>query len=64
MARSLVVTASIDRLDFHNPVHVGDLLTVRACVKYVGRTSMEVGGAGEAENILEGRRRLYGPRPN
>jgi len=56
-ARSLVVTASIDRLDFHNPVHVGDLLTVRACVNYVGRTSMEVGVRVEAENILEGRRR-------
>jgi acyl-CoA hydrolase len=55
-ARSLVVTASIDRLDFHNPVHVGDLLTVRACVNYVGRTSMEVGVRVEAENILEGRR--------
>jgi acyl-CoA hydrolase len=55
-ARSLVVTASIDRLDFHNPVHVGDMVTVRACVNFVGKTSMEVGVRVEAENILQGLR--------
>ena len=42
------VTASIDRVDFHSPVFVGDLLRVSASVNFVGRTSMEVGGRVEA----------------
>ena len=50
------MTASIDRLDFHNPVSVGDMVTVRACVNFVGKTSMEVGVRVESENILQGRR--------
>ena len=48
------VTASIDRLDFHSPVYVGDLLKVSACINLVGRTSMEVGVRVEAENVLTG----------
>lgn len=53
-AGSLVVTASIDRLDFHSPVHVGDLLRLKASVNYVGTTSMEVGVRVEAENFITG----------
>jgi len=53
-ARTFVVTASIDRLDFHNPVFVGDLVTLKASVNYVGRTSMEIGVRVEAENLLTG----------
>jgi uncharacterized protein (TIGR00369 family) len=49
-----VVTASIDRLDFHNPVFVGDLLRVTASINYVGSTSMELGVRVEAENVLTG----------
>ena len=49
-ARSQVVTASIDRLDFHHPVYIGDFVTLRASVNFVGRTSMEVGVRVEAEN--------------
>jgi acyl-CoA hydrolase len=56
-ASSNVVTASIDRLDFHNPVYVGDLLKIRACINYVGKTSMEIGARVEAENFLTGERR-------
>lgn len=41
-ARANAVTASIDRLDFHHPVFVGDVLTLRASLNHVGRTSMEV----------------------
>jgi acyl-CoA hydrolase len=48
------VTASIDRLDFHSPVFVGDLLRVIACINLVGRTSMEVGVRVEAENFITG----------
>ncbi|HET58339.1 MAG TPA: acyl-CoA thioesterase [Deltaproteobacteria bacterium] len=56
-ARGNVVTASIDRLDFHHPVYVGNLLTLRACLNLVGRTSMEVGVRVEAENMKTGERR-------
>lgn len=48
------VTASIDRLDFHSPVFVGDLLRVSACINLIGRTSMEIGVRVEAENVITG----------
>ncbi len=47
-----VVTASIDRLDFHNPVLIGDLITLKASINLTGRTSMEVGVRVEAENPI------------
>jgi len=53
-ARSHVVTASIDRLDFHCPVYIGDLVFFRASINMVGRTSMEVGVKVESENLLTG----------
>lgn len=53
-ARANVVTASIDRLDFHHPAFVGDLLTLKANLNYVGRSSMEIGVRVEAENLLSG----------
>jgi acyl-CoA hydrolase len=53
-ARSFVVTASIDRLDFHSPVTIGNLLTLKASVNIVGRTSMEVGVRVEAEDLRTG----------
>jgi uncharacterized protein (TIGR00369 family) len=56
-ARSTTVTASIDRLDFHHPVFVGDVLTLRASLNHVGRTSMEIGVRVEAENPRTGERR-------
>jgi acyl-CoA hydrolase len=52
--RKIAVTASIDRLDFHYPVFVGDLLILKACLNFVSRTSMEVGVRVEAENLLTG----------
>ena len=53
-ARCHTVTASIDRLDFHHPVFVGDLLILKASINMVGRTSMEIGVRTEKENILTG----------
>jgi len=53
-ARDNTVTASIDRMDFYNPVYVGDLLTLKASVNYVGNTSMEIGVRIEAENLKTG----------
>jgi uncharacterized protein (TIGR00369 family) len=51
-----VVTVAMDEMSFLEPVHVGDLVTVRAMVNDVGRTSMEVGVRVEAENIVTSRR--------
>lgn len=56
-ARSNVVTVSIDRVDFKEPIHVGDLVVMKSSVNFVGRTSMEVGVRVEAEELLTGRRR-------
>lgn len=53
-ARSNCVTASIDRLDFIRPIFIGDLVTLKASLNYVGRTSMEVGVRVEAETIVTG----------
>jgi uncharacterized protein (TIGR00369 family) len=50
-----MVTASIDRLDFHSPVFVGDLLRITASANYVGSTSMEMGIRIEAENYKTGK---------
>ncbi|MFT5563320.1 MAG: acyl-CoA hydrolase [Myxococcota bacterium] len=51
------VTASVDELSFLGPVNVGDLVTVKARVNAVGRTSMEVGARVEAEPLHGGTRR-------
>ena len=53
-ARSNVVTASIDRLDFHYPVYVGDLVTLTASLNMAGRSSMEIGVRVESENMISG----------
>ncbi len=48
-SRCRVVTAGVDRMTFNEPVNVGDLVTFRASVNAVWRTSMEVGVRVEAE---------------
>lgn len=53
-ARCNTVTASIDRLDFHHPVYVGDVVFFKAGINLVGKTSMEVGVRVEAENAITG----------
>lgn len=53
-ARSRVATVAIDYMSFLHPVYVGDLVTVKASVNAVGRTSMEVGVRVEAENMMTG----------
>jgi len=54
-ARARVVTARIDELSFLAPVYVGQLVTAKASVNHVGRTSMEVGVRVEAEDMLTGK---------
>ncbi len=56
-ARQQCVTVSVDRIDFREPVHVGELLVLKASVNFAGRTSMEVGVRVESEDLRTGRRR-------
>ncbi len=53
-ARGFVVTASIDALDFHAPILVGNIVTYLAAINHVGRTSIEVGVRVVAENPRAG----------
>lgn len=48
------VTASVDTVDFLKPIEVGELVTLKASVNYVGKSSMIVGIRVEAENIQTG----------
>jgi len=49
--RRPVVTASMDRLDFHHPIRVGEIVILKAFLIYVGRTSMEVMVDAYAEGL-------------
>ena len=48
------VTVAIDQVEFLQPVEVGDLVSMRAKVNYVGNSSMVVGIRVEAENVKKG----------
>ncbi|MBS3755706.1 MAG: acyl-CoA thioesterase [Desulfobacterales bacterium] len=56
-SRCNAVTASVDRLDFHYPAFVGDLLILFAGMNMTGTTSMEIGVRAEAEDLMSGERR-------
>ena len=56
-ARATCVTVSIDRVDFREPIHIGDLVIMKSVVNFAGRTSMEVGVRVEAEDLSTGHRR-------
>ena len=48
------VTVAMDRVEFHVPIHIGNLVTVEAQVNFVGRTSMEIGVEVYAEDLVKG----------
>src|SRR6478672_4917148 len=48
------VTASVDTVNFLAPIEVGELVTMKASVNYIGKSSMVVGIRVEAENIRTG----------
>jgi acyl-CoA hydrolase len=54
--RTHVVTAAMDHIDFIHPVHVGDLLILKASVNRAFRTSVEVGVKAWVENTFTGTR--------
>ncbi|MFS4468072.1 acyl-CoA thioesterase [Maribacter sp. 2210JD10-5] len=56
-SQSYCVTASVNRVDFLNPIEVGELVTLRASINYTGRTSMVVGVRVESENITSGKKK-------
>jgi uncharacterized protein (TIGR00369 family) len=54
-AGAYCVTVSVDTVDFLKPVEVGELVSLKASVNYVGNSSMIVGIRVEAENVKTGR---------
>ena len=59
-ARAPCVTASFDRVDFIQPVHVGEVVDFDAQITFVGRSSMEVWVTVRAEDLAGGTSRLVG----
>lgn len=53
-SRRPCVTVTIDSMTFKQPVYIGDLLTIHACLTYTGRTSMEIEATIQAENLRTG----------
>lgn len=56
-SRHPCVTVSVDKVDFREPIRVGELVTAFARVNFAGRTSMEIGVKVMAENVMTGEKR-------
>lgn len=56
-AEGICVTASFDRVDFHEPINVGELVSLVGLVTYVGRTSVETTIEIFAQNLFNGEKR-------
>lgn len=54
---SYVVTASVDYIDFRNPINLGEIVTLTSQVNRVFHTSMEVGVEVYSENVLRGEKK-------
>jgi len=52
-----VVTASVDYIDFRNPINLGEIVMLKSQVNRVFRTSLEVGVEVYSENVLTGERK-------
>jgi acyl-CoA hydrolase len=53
---SIVVTASVDNISFRTPIHLGDVVTLRARATRAFNSSVEIRIDVDAENIPEGRK--------
>ncbi|HWD37487.1 MAG TPA: acyl-CoA thioesterase [Fimbriimonas sp.] len=53
----ICVTAGFDKVDFHEPIEVGEVVSLAGFVSYVGRSSIEVTIEVHAENVLKGIKR-------
>jgi acyl-CoA hydrolase len=49
-----VATVALDSLDFRHPIHMGELIILRAKLTWAGRTSMEVTVKAYGENTKTG----------
>jgi len=49
--KRVCVTASVDKIDFHHPIRLGDVVTLISSVNRVFSTSMEIGVAVYAESF-------------
>ncbi|HEY2548241.1 MAG TPA: acyl-CoA thioesterase [Candidatus Acidoferrum sp.] len=56
-SNSYVVTASVDSIDFRNPINLGEIVNLKSQVNRVFRTSMEVGVEVYSENAMTGERK-------
>jgi len=56
-SNSYVVTASVDYIDFRNPVNLGEIVNLKSQVNRVFRTSMEVGVEVYSENAMTSERK-------
>lgn len=56
-SNSYVVTASVDHIDFRNPVNLGEIVILKSQVNRVFHTSLEVGVEVYSENALSGERK-------
>lgn len=54
---SYVVTASVDYIDFRNPVSLGEIVILKSHVNRVFHTSLEVGVEVYSENVLTGEKK-------
>jgi len=54
-AGTYCVTVSVDKVEFLQPVEVGELVSMHASVNYVGRTSLVVGIRVESQNVKTGK---------
>ncbi|MDR3565984.1 MAG: acyl-CoA thioesterase [Negativicutes bacterium] len=52
-ARSNVVTARVDKLEFHYPIHIGNLVTCAGQLTFVGNSSMEVAVTVRVEDLYK-----------
>ncbi|HZP32290.1 MAG TPA: acyl-CoA thioesterase [Candidatus Acidoferrales bacterium] len=55
--RSMAVTASVDHIDFRNPIRVGEVITLKASLNRAFHTSMEIGVKVFSEDVLTGEKK-------
>lgn len=55
--RSMSVTASVDHIDFRNPIRVGEVITLKASLNRAFHTSMEIGVKVFSEDVLTGEKK-------
>ena len=55
--RSIAVTASVDHIDFRNPIRIGEIITLKASLNRAFHTSMEIGVKVFSEDVLTGEKK-------